>query len=128
VFLLVVALYFVLACVASWLVLFPAGRDFFGQAVTGSGVKLKRQVGGSIRHATQALRSIKYKIATTARSATEFVQGNVGWCLLVVFIIGAPTLFALFASEKTILGGDDVSTRETDLLVTGILDGERLVP
>ena len=44
-FVLAVAAYFLLACLASWLILFPAGREFFLQALAGVGQRMHQGLG-----------------------------------------------------------------------------------
>ena len=42
---LAVTVYFVLACAISWMVLFPAGREFVLNALAGAGQRLGRRAG-----------------------------------------------------------------------------------
>ena len=40
-----VMMYFVVACAVSWMVLFPAGREFVLNALAGAGLRIGRRAG-----------------------------------------------------------------------------------
>jgi peptidoglycan L-alanyl-D-glutamate endopeptidase CwlK len=59
-------MYFVVACAVSWLVLFPAGREFVLNALAGAGLRIGRRAGALARqgrHDADALRAHGHVVA-----------------------------------------------------------------
>ena len=126
-FLLAVAAYFLLACLASWLVLFPAGREFFLQAITGMGQRLHLGVGRLARKQGEGVVKIQRSGRQSLRLIIVFVKRHYLLCLCGMILIVAPPL-AAWLSGGTALGGFDSPAREVNLQVAQILAGEQLVP
>jgi peptidoglycan L-alanyl-D-glutamate endopeptidase CwlK len=111
VFLLAVVLYFLLACLISWLE--SALQRRFA-------VLKRRQTAG-----TQVLRQSG---AASAQGLAMFVKRHYLLCLAGLVLLSLPPTLAFLASGKNMLGGYDVSTREVNSQVAGLLQGEELVP
>ena len=126
-FVLAVAAYFLLACLASWLVLFPSGREFFLQAMSGAGQRLQHGVGRFARRQGEGVVNIHRSGGESLRGIIAFVRRHFLLCLgAMVLLIGPP--LAAVLSGGAILGGFDAPTREVNLQVAQILEGEQLVP
>ncbi len=123
-----VALYFLLACLISWMVLFPAGRAFVLQVLAGAGERMQQRLGQMARRQRSELASIQQSGSVTLRESTQFVRRHyllvVGGALLIM----VPPLVALVASARSGLRGFDDSTHEINTQVAGLLEGEHLVP
>jgi peptidoglycan L-alanyl-D-glutamate endopeptidase CwlK len=128
VFLLVVALYFVLACLVSWLVLFPAGRAYVLRLAAGAELALGRRFGRLAAGHAAGLQTLRQSGAASAQGLTGLLRRHYLLFLAGAVLISLPPLLAFMASGKNMLGGFDVSTREMNTQVAGLLQGEQLVP
>ncbi|MES3023919.1 MAG: M15 family metallopeptidase [Pseudomonadota bacterium] len=126
--LIAVALYFLLACLVSWIVLFPAGRAYVLLALAGAGQRLRQGLGSAARRREQGVAALRRSGADKLRGAAAFMRRNYLLCLAGALLVLLPTLLALFAGSKTVLGGFEVSTREVNAQVAALLEGEHLVP
>lgn len=127
-FLLAVALYFLLACLISWLVLFPSGRDFVMQAMAGFEQRFSAHVGRLARRKDAGIDTLRRGGAGLLGNSAAFLRRHY-WLLLVgAAVICLPPAIALLAGGKNMLGGYDVSTREMNTQVSALLQGEQLVP
>jgi hypothetical protein len=95
VWVLAVTAYFVLACAISWMVLFPAGREFVLNALAGAGLRLGRRAGAL---AQQRLRDAD-ALAANGRAAADSLAGFVRrhWlaCACGAALVCLPPLAAL---------------------------------
>lgn len=128
VFLLAVALYFILACLVSWLALFPAGRDFVMQAVNGAEQRLAAYFSRFARRRQAGLASVCQGGTAALGHTAAFLRRHYLLCLAGMAVISLPTALALMADSKRMLGAYDVSTREMNTQVASLLQGEQLVP
>jgi len=125
---LAVALYFALACLISWMLLFPTGRTFMQQALLGAGTRLQR-------HWQSIAERRKFALASTRRSgldslhrAGHFLRQHYAICMTGIVLLGAPALFALLSGAHTRLNGFEDDTREVNGQVAALLEGEHLAP
>ena len=127
-FLLAVALYFLLACLISWLVLFPSGRELLMRALAtaeqGIGARLERLA----RRRNAGLDTLRRGGASTLLGSAAFVRRHYLLFLGGAAVICLPPAIALLAGNKNMLGGYEVSTREMNTQVSALLQGEQLVP
>ncbi len=123
-----VALYFLLACLISWLVLFPAGREFVLRTLASVSARMQRQVGQAARRQGQSVVEMRHSGAATARAAGGFLRRHYLLILAGLALICLPPLVALLSGATTRLGGFETSTRAVNTQVAGILEGELLVP
>jgi peptidoglycan L-alanyl-D-glutamate endopeptidase CwlK len=128
VFLLAVALYFLLACLVSWLALFPSGRDLAMSLLAKLEARLSRRVGHMAQRGNQGVAALRQSSAASAQGALGFFRRHYLACLAGAAVICLPPLLALTISDKNMLGGYDVSVREMNGQVADLLQGEQLVP
>lgn len=123
-----VAVYFIVACAISWLVLFPAGREFVVQALALAGQRLQRGAGRFAqrrRHDTTAL-GARGRASTVALAG--FLRRHWLPCVAGAALVVVPPLAALLLSGRPALSGYEASTREVNTQVADLLEGEQLVP
>lgn len=126
--LLVLAMYFLLACLAMWLVLFPSGRELLLGALSRTGVRWR---GHWSELATRV-----HRVSAQGRSAslsqwqatTDFIRSHALLCAAGLALLCIPLVVALLAGSRPVLRGYDTSTREINTQVAGLLEGEQLVP
>ncbi|MFJ1470602.1 M15 family metallopeptidase [Massilia orientalis] len=125
---LAVTAYFVLACAISWMVLFPAGREFVLNALAGAGLRLGRRAGAL---AQQRLRDAD-ALAANGRAAADSLAGFVRrhWlaCACGAALVCLPPLAALLLAERPVLNGYESLERPMNTQVADLLQGEQLVP
>ena len=123
-----VALYFALACLVSWMVLFPAGRAFMLQALLGAGTRLQRHWHSIAQRRSLALASTRQAGRDGLHKAAGFLRRHYAICIAGVVLLAAPMLFALLSGTHTRLRGFEDDTREVNGQVAALLEGEHLVP
>jgi len=128
VLLLAVALYFALACLVSWMVLFPAGRTFMLQALLGAGTRIQRHWHSIAQRRTHALASTRQAGRDGLHEAASFLRRHYAICIAAIVLLVAPVLFALLSGTHTRLRGFEDDTREVNGQVAALLEGEQLVP
>lgn len=125
---LAVTAYFLLACAISWMVLFPAGREFVLNALAGAGLRLGRRAGAL---AQQRLRDAD-ALAANGRAAADSLAGFVRrhWlaCACGAALVCLPPLAALLLAERPVLNGYESLERPMNTQVADLLQGEQLVP
>lgn len=126
-FLIGVIVYFLLACLLSWVVLFPAGRAFVlhcvGQLVRG----WQRQVGTLGRLQGSAVLRAR-NTGGGAWHATSTALRRYRWLVLAgALLITLPPLVAWWSGGTT-LEGFDAPSRDVNMQVAQLLEGEQLVP
>lgn len=127
-FLLAVAFYFALACLISWLGLFPAGREFVVNAISGAGQRLQRHFGKVAQQRKRQTSALGQAGAASARSVAAFLRRHYLLCLGGAALVCVPPLLAVVFGGKTTLSGFETSTREVNTQVADLLQGEQLVP
>jgi peptidoglycan L-alanyl-D-glutamate endopeptidase CwlK len=126
VFVLAVAAYFFLACLVSWLFLFPAGREFFLQALSSVGQRMQQGMGRIARKQGEGVVKIQRSGRETLRGVIAFVKRHFLLCLGGIILILLPPLVAVLSGAS--LGGFESNEPEVNTQVAGILEGEQLVP
>lgn len=125
---LAIALYFVLACLISWMVLFPAGREFVLNALAGASQRLQQRVGRMAQRRQQDASALGRSGRATVGEVGAFLRQHYVLCLGGAALICIPPLLALLMSTKNTLSGFETSTREVNTQVADLLQGEQLVP
>ncbi|MYM95832.1 M15 family metallopeptidase [Duganella vulcania] len=125
---LAIALYFVLACLISWMVLFPAGREFVLNALTGASQRLQQRVGRIAQRRQQEASALGRSGRASAGEVGAFLRQHYVLCLGGTALICIPPLLALLMSTRNTLSGFETSTREVNTQVADLLQGEQLVP
>jgi peptidoglycan L-alanyl-D-glutamate endopeptidase CwlK len=121
-------MYFVVACAVSWLVLFPAGREFVLNALAGAGLRIGRRAGALARqgrHDADALRAHGH-VAVGRLAGILYRHWPV--CAAGAALICVPPLAALLLADRPVLSGFEPSTRAVNTQVADLLQGEQLVP
>ena len=127
-FLLAVALYFILACFVSWIALFPAGREFVVKTLSNAALLMGRRFDALAVRRQQGVASLKRSTRSSALNGASFVRRHYVISRAGAAVICLPPLLAWLASDKTMLAGFDVETREMNVQVADLLKGEQLVP
>jgi peptidoglycan L-alanyl-D-glutamate endopeptidase CwlK len=123
-----VALYFLLACLISWMVLFPAGRMFVLSLLAGAGERMHRRVGQLAQRQVRSARAVGQSGHSSLRSVSAFLRQHYLLCLGGLALVSVPPLVALLAGDKPTLSGYDAPAREVNTQVADLLEGEHLVP
>lgn len=126
-FLLAVAAYFLLACLVSWLILFPAGREFFLQTLAGFGLRAHKSLGKIARRQGEGVVKIQQSGRNSLRSIIAFAQKHYLLCLGGVALILIPPAVAFMSGFNVTLGDYDTTHQANDQVVV-LMEGEQLVP
>lgn len=127
-FVLIVALYFLLACGVAGLLLFPAAREIVYLAL----IKRRQQIGAQVQNwrdrRSQTTRSLSQNLQASRLSSWQFVKRH-QWILLAgMAVVLVPPLIAWMLSGKTMLGSYDDSGQVVNQQIAALLEGEQLVP
>jgi peptidoglycan L-alanyl-D-glutamate endopeptidase CwlK len=125
-FLFSVLMFFLFACVAAWLALFPAGREVVVLSMAAAVRRIGQQMrDGCLAGGRQA--------ATAGRGAgaglmqvLRFLQRRYLLILSATVLLTVPTMLALVLSGRGMLGGYDSDSRAINDQVTELLKGEQL--
>lgn len=123
-----VALYFALACLVSWVVLFPTGRAFMLQAIAGAGMRIQRHWQSMTNWRTRRVASIGQSGLTHLGAARNFLRKHYAICIASAILIVGPALAALLGGAHTRLNPFQESPRAVNTQVAALLEGEGLVP
>lgn len=123
-----VALYFLLACLISWLLLFPAGRGVMARLVTHVVAALRRSTERARQLRTVGLSAWRRTGPGGAGHGARIRHRYSLLCAAGVLLLGLPAALAWMASGKGMLGAYAVSTREVNTQVAQLLQGEQLSP
>ncbi|QYF92753.1 M15 family metallopeptidase [Massilia sp. PAMC28688] len=127
-FFVAIALYFLLACLVSWMILFPAGREFVLQALAGAGQRMQQRLGHLARQQGEGVVKIQQSGRSSLRNLISFVRAHYVLFTVGILLILIPPIVALTSGSSTMLGGFDTPVRETNQQVAMLLEGEQLVP
>ena len=125
---LAVTVYFVLACAISWMVLFPAGREFVLNALAGAGQRLGRRAGALAQQRLRDADALAANGRATAGSLAGFVRRHWIACTCGAALVCLPPLAALLLAERPMLNGYESLERPVNTQVADLLQGEQLVP
>lgn len=125
---LAVTVYFVLACAISWMVLFPAGREFVLNALAGAGQRLGRRAGMLAQQRLRDADALAANGRATAGSLAGFVRRHWIACTCGAALVCLPPLAALLLAERPMLNGYESTERPMNTQVADLLQGEQLVP
>ena len=126
-FLLAVAAYFLLACLVSWLILFPAGREFFLQTLAGVGLRAHKSLGNMARKQGEGVVKIQQSGRNSLRNVIAFARKHYLLVLGGVALIILPPIVA-FMSGFDMKLGDYTSTHQANDHIVVLMEGEQLVP
>lgn len=126
--LLAVSLYFVLACLIGWLVLFPSGREFVSAALAGAGARLQQGLGRQVCRRRAELGAWAQSGRGSVRNLRALLAQHYLTSMAGLALLCAPPLLAFLLAGKPALSGYEAATREINPQVAGLLEGEQLVP
>ena len=125
---LAVMVYFVLACAISWMVLFPAGREFVLNALAGAGARLGRRAGLLAQQRLRDADALRANGRAAAGTLAGFVRRHWIACACGAALVCLPPLAALLLAERPMLNGYESLERPVNTQVADLLQGEQLVP
>jgi len=128
VWLLAIILYFLLACLVSWMILFPAGREFMLNGLSAAGQRLQRRVGQATQRRLRDAGSLRASGSASVGAIGAFLRRHYILCAGGAALICLPPLLAVLLTDGGALGGFETSTREVNTQVAELLQGEQLVP
>jgi peptidoglycan L-alanyl-D-glutamate endopeptidase CwlK len=128
VWVLAVTVYFIVACAVSWMVLFPAGREFVLSALAGAGVRLGRRAGALAQQGMRDADAVRTNGRAAAGRLAGFVRRHWIACACGAALVCLPPLAALLLAERPVLSGYEPSTHAVNEQVADLLQGEQLVP
>jgi peptidoglycan L-alanyl-D-glutamate endopeptidase CwlK len=120
--------YFVLACGISWMVLFPAGRDFLIGALAGAGLRLQRRAGMLAQQRLRDADALRADGRAAAATLGSFLRRHAWACAGGAVLLCLPPVAALLLSRQPALYEYEPSTRAMNAQVAELLQGEQLVP
>ncbi len=126
--LLVMAMYFLLACLATWLALFPSGREMLLGALARTGLRWRSGWSALARRLQRHAPGLRRVAVGPWRAAADFVRDHTLLCAAGAVLLCAPLLVALLAGGRPMLRDYEASTREANPQVAALLEGEQLVP
>lgn len=127
VFFLIVGLYFLFACFAAWLFLFPTGRELFAAALAGCGVWLGQNLSLLEKVSVNTTTSFGYSVRFVVQETGSRVRKNYLLLLAFVALLVVPTLIALLLGRGVSLDGFDAPLRDVNVQIADLLKGELLV-
>ena len=127
-FVLAVAAYFLLACLVSWMILFPAGREFVLKTLAGAGSRLHQGIGRIAQRQGEGVFKIQQAGSDSLRGVIAFARRHYVLCVGGMLLIALPPLVAVLSGSKPMLGDYESPTREVNTQVAQLLEGEQLVP
>ncbi|GAB2844749.1 M15 family metallopeptidase [Pseudoduganella ginsengisoli] len=125
-------MYFLLACLAAWLALFPSGRAMVAGLLQGA----LHKTGARCRNRWSAFATGVQRTAAQGRNAglaqwqdaAHFVRSHALLCAGGLVLLCFPLVVALFAGNRLTLRDYETSTREVNPQVAALLEGEQLAP
>ena len=126
-FFLIVGLYFLLACFAAWLLLFPAGREVFTATIASVGSLIGQRFSRLEQNATEKSLTLGSATRTKFHQVIRAVKRHYLICIVAFTIIAIPPLVALMLSHQNTLDGYESTDREVNMQIAELLKGEQLV-
>ncbi|WP_211463051.1 M15 family metallopeptidase [Collimonas silvisoli] len=127
-FVLVVVLYFLLACGIAGLLLFPAVREIVYLTL----IKQRQQIGIQVQswrdRRSRSTKSFSQNLYASRLSSWQFIKRHYLALLAGTAVVLIPPLIALTLSSKTMLGSYDDSGQVVNQQIAALLEGEQLVP
>lgn len=124
---LAVALYFLLACLISWMVLFPAGRALVLQTLSQTGARLQQGWRAATRRQARHLATIGQSGHATFSGVQSFIRNHYLLCIGAAALLGLPPAIALLGGGAR-PDGYEMLNREVNGQVAALLEGEQLAP
>ena len=126
-FLLAVAAYFFLACLVSWLILFPSGREFLLETLASFGLRAHKSLGSLARRQGEGVVKIQQSSRNSLRNLIAFARKHYLLFLGGIALILIPPSVAFMSGFDMTLG-DYSSNHQANDHVVVLMEGEQLVP
>ncbi len=120
--------YFCLACSGIWLVLFPSGRDFLGQLMSGVGQRWDQGIARRQQPRSGPPTSYWRESRRWMARQLKFVRRHALPCGVGAALVIVPTVLALFMSNPGMLPGYEANVAAPDGQIAALLKGEQLAP
>lgn len=124
---LLVGLYFLFACFAAWLFLFPAGRELFTATLAGLSLRLDQNLSRLESTTINTTVSIGQSFLCTFQEAVRRAQKHYLLLFVCVALIFIPSLIAILLGSRSSLDGFGTSLRDVNVQIADLLKGELLV-
>jgi peptidoglycan L-alanyl-D-glutamate endopeptidase CwlK len=125
---LAVALYLLLACLISWMVLFPAGRATVLGALAAAGTRLQQGWQALARDANATLRAFGAAPRGAVGAAGGFLRRHALLCTGAGLLLAVPPLVALFSGSGGYWQSFDDKAPDANPQIAALLEGEQLAP
>ena len=125
---LAVTVYFIVACAVSWMILFPAGREFVLNALAGIGTRIGRRASALAQQRLRDADAARANGLAAAGQFTGFLRRHWLACSAGGALLVLPPLAALMLAERPVLSAYEASDRPVNTQVADLLQGEQLVP
>jgi peptidoglycan LD-endopeptidase CwlK len=123
-----VAMYFLLACLATWLALFPSGRELLLGALQRTGVRWRSHWSVLAARWQRVSSRGRWLSRSHWDDAVHLVRSHALLCAAGLALLCFPLLVALMAGSRPALREYEASTREINPQVAALLEGEQLAP
>ncbi len=127
-FLVAVATYFLLACLASWLTFFPTGRDFFVQTMVACNLRIGQFMHTLVQGQATGVVKIQQAARHSLRNVMAFARQHYLLCVGGSALILLPPVLAFLSGLNVKLGDFVPDTRQANDHVLLLMKGEQLVP
>lgn len=125
-FLFSVLMFFLLACLCAWLVLFPAGRDVVAQSMGVGGRRIGQRLRGGVWQGARQAAGLGRGARGSARRGLQFLRRRYLLILSASVVLTVPPMLALMLSSRGMLGGYDSDGHAVNDQVADLLKGEQL--
>lgn len=126
-FLFSVLLFFVLVCVAGWLLLFPAGRVALAQSLLEWGRRAGQGLRAPLAHGARQVLAAGREGVGAGAALGRFMRRRLLLMVAATVLVTVPSMLALLLSGRSMLGGFDYDSRISNEQVAQLLKGEQLV-
>lgn len=123
-----VLLYFLLACFACWLALFPSGRDLLTQSLANLGLRCDSRLRHLNRRGATGAAMLNRRARSWRARAWRLLLRQRWLVLAAAALIGLPPLAAWLLGAPLMLGGYDDDGGPVNDQISALLEGERLTP
>ncbi|MEG2029046.1 MAG: M15 family metallopeptidase [Janthinobacterium sp.] len=127
-FVALVLMYFLLACLACWLLLFPAGRATLLHTVVNLGWRVQRRARHLNRGGGAQWRRLQRHAGSGLAQGWLLLSRHRWLSLAGALLVAVPPLLAWFSSDRIVLRGYADRQHAVNDQVSDLLRGEQLVP
>ncbi|MBZ2207335.1 M15 family metallopeptidase [Massilia soli] len=121
-------LYFCLACSAIWLVVFPSGREFVAQIVSGRWSRIDQRLSSLHQVGVREVAELRHGTGRLLSRQLKFARRNALWLGAGLLAIIVPMVVVLTVGKPDALPGYESADLPPDPKVLALLAGENLAP